>query len=333
MNKRTFLFLTCALSLCLGMLTVGHTQNNGNGNGNGPDSDIIKHRIKDNNGNGNGPDTSLTAGTTGTVTPQITYHNGPLISTPVIYYIWYGNWNQAGTSNTAAGQKILQDFARTIGGSSHYAINTSYSTNGYTITSNVLFGGETTVGYTKGTSLSDAQIQQVVFEAINHTNGNLPYDASGVYFVLTSSDVTASSGFCTQYCGWHTSAASTFGGRVRYSFVGNAARCISSCAAQATGPNGNGGVDGMVSIITHELEESATDADPGSAPGWYDRRGAENADKCAWTFGSAVSGPVGAQWNVQLGTGTALQRNYLIQRNLKFISGGSKCYVNNAGQQ
>jgi hypothetical protein len=39
----------------------------------------------------------------------------------------------------------------------------------------------------------------------------------------------------------------------------------------------------MASIIAHELEEAATDPDLNA---WYDRRGMENADKCAWTFGS-----------------------------------------------
>jgi hypothetical protein len=40
--------------------------------------------------------------------------------------------------------------------------------------------------------------QTIVTQAI--TNG-LPLDANGVYFVLTSADTTAASGFCTLYCG------------------------------------------------------------------------------------------------------------------------------------
>ena len=43
----------------------------------------------------------------------------------------------------------------------------------------------------------------------------------------------------------------------------------------------------MASIIAHELEEAATDPDLNA---WYDRRGDENADKCAWTFGTDVHG-------------------------------------------
>ncbi|HEX8088158.1 MAG TPA: hypothetical protein VF762_04855, partial [Blastocatellia bacterium] len=152
------------------------------------------------------------------------------------------------------------------------------------------------------------------------TSGRLPYDANGVYFVLTSSEVTETSGFCTKYCGWHT-AATPSAGHVRFSFVGNANRCLNACSAQTISPNGNAGVDGMISVIAHELEEAVTDPDPRS--GWVDSGGAENADKCAWTFGqSQTLLPNGAWANMQLGT-----RWYLIQRNLKHSTSGDTCNV------
>ena len=134
-----------------------------------------------------------------------------------------------------------------------------------------------------------------------------------MYFVLTSADVTASSGFCTQYCGWHTHATIN-GADIKYSFVGNPDHCPSSCAAQTTGPNGNAGADGMASIIVHELEEAASDPDLNA---WYDRRGYENADKCAWTFGTEYTAANGARANMKLGT-----RDFLIQQNWVNASGG-----------
>jgi hypothetical protein len=78
-------------------------------------------------------------------------------------------------------------------------------------------------------------------------------------------------------------------------------------------PNGNVGADGMASIIAHELAEAASDPDLNA---WYDRRGYENADKCAWTFGT-TSGTSGAKYNVELGT-----RKFLIQQNWVNASGG-----------
>jgi hypothetical protein len=235
----------------------------------------------------------------------ISYHGGPLIlGTTHIYYIWYGNWS----GNTAT--TILTDFANNIGGSPYYNINTTYYNGSNARVSNaVTYAGSTSVAYPYGTSLTDTAIRNVVADAIN--SNALPEDTNGVYFVLTSADVTASSGFCTSYCGWHTYTTVT-GPSIKYSFVGNAARCPSACSMQ-TSPNGNLGADAMASIIAHELEEAVTDPQLNA---WYDTRGYENADKCAWTFGSTYSSGGGTA-NMKLGS-----RDYLIQQNWVNASGG-----------
>jgi hypothetical protein len=79
-------------------------------------------------------------------------------------------------------------------------------------------------------------------------------------------------------------------------------------------PNSNPGADGMASIIGHELSEAVTDPDLNA---WYDTRGYENADKCAWTFGTTKRLGNGSIYNVTLGGS-----NYLIQRNWVNASGG-----------
>jgi Phosphate-induced protein 1 conserved region len=256
--------------------------------------------------NPNGIAFQPTAGSTSKTT-AIFYGGGPLISTPTAYVIWYGNWNQNNGSDTAAGQQIVTDFLNSVGGSPYFDINQTYSAGGVAISGSVTYGGSTTDAYSQGTSLGDASILTIVNSAIS--SGRLPYNQFGVYFVLTSSDVNETTGLCTNYCGWHT-AGTANAGHVRYAFVGNANRCLGSCAAQTIGPNGNAGVDGMVSVIAHELEEATTDPDPRS--GWSDRRGQENADKCAWTFGHAQYQVANGAWaNMKLGT-----RDFLIQRNL-----------------
>jgi hypothetical protein len=70
----------------------------------------------------------------------------------------------------------------------------------------------------------------------------------------------------------------------------------------------------MASVIAHELEEAATDPE---LSGWYDSSGAENADKCAWTFGTTYATANGAQANMQIGS-----MNYLIQQNWVNAGGG-----------
>ena len=237
----------------------------------------------------------------------INYHGGPLILGGTnVYYIWYGNWS--GNNATT----VLTDFAGSIGGSPYFNINTTYydGSNNHVLNA-VVFKGAYFDSYSKGTTLTDSAVQAVVSAAI--ASGQLgPADPNGVYFVLTSADVNESSGFCTQYCGWHT-RGTIAGSDIKYSFVGNPQRCPSACEVQTTGPNGTGGADGMASIIAHELEEATTDPDLNA---WYDTRGQENADKCAWTFGTTYT-VNGALANMQLGT-----RNYLIQRNWVNASGG-----------
>ena len=241
---------------------------------------------------------------------QIVYHNGPVMTNAAgvnTYIIWYGNW--AGNTGTT----IVPDFLSNLGGSPYWNINsTYYDGSGAHIKNAVTLAGQTTDAYSQGTRLSDAKVFTVVKNAI--AAGKLPKDANGVYFVLTSKDVNESSGFCTQYCGWHTHG--TYSSTdIKYSFVGDASRCITGCAAQSTGPNGNAGVDGMISVIAHELEETVTDPD---LNGWYFATGNENGDQCAWTFGTQYTAANGAKANMKIGT-----RDYLIQQNWIQAAAGS----------
>jgi hypothetical protein len=261
-----------------------------------------------------------TAGSTGAQSPPISYHRGPVMASPNVYLIWYGNWNQANNSDTPGGQTIVTDFLSGLTGSSYFAINKTYSTPTGTFT----VAASTADSYSQGSNLTDAGVQAVVSNAI--ANRSLPLDANGIYFVLTSTDVAESSGFCTKYCGWHTYGTIT-GANIKYAFVGNSNRCLGGCAAQTTSPNGNPGVDGMISVIAHELAEATTDPDLNA---WYDPKGAENADKCAWTFGQNQTLLNGAWYNVTL-PAPGGPRNYLIQRNLQ--ANNSKCYVALNGQQ
>jgi phosphate-induced protein 1 len=243
---------------------------------------------------------------------QIIYHNGPVMTNTKgvnVYVIWYGNW----TGNTAT--TIIPEFLNHLGGSAYYNINTTYyDASGAHIKNLVTLAGQTNDNYSQGTSLSDAKILTIVKKAMK--SGALPKDANGLYFVLTSKDVNETSGFCSQYCGWHTNGT-MFNKDIKYSFVGDAARCLSGCAAQSTGPNGNAGADGMLSVIAHELEETVTDPDPES--GWAFATGAENADQCAWTFGTEYTAANGAKANMNING-----HDYLIQQNWIQSSAG-KC--------
>jgi len=238
----------------------------------------------------------------------ITYHGGPvMLGQTNVYYIWYGNWT---TDPTA--QSVLNQFGSSIGGTPWYNINTTYydGSNNH-VSNSVKLVTQTNDSGSQGTKLSDAAVQNIVANAL--ASGVLPTDKQGVYFVLTSQDVTETSGFCTQYCAWHTHGTLN-GTDVKYGFIGNPARCPSACAEQTTTPNGDLAGDAMASLIAHELSESVTDPDLNA---WFDQRGQENADKCAWHFGTTQTAQNGSQYNVVFG-GT----KFLIQQNWVNASGG-----------
>jgi hypothetical protein len=255
----------------------------------------------------------------------INYHGGPVLKgNPVKFYvIWYGNWSGSG-SNTMASVSLVEHFINTLGNTPYEKIATTYGDNTGNVSGNVTLGGHTFV--VSSTNLTDASLQTTVKNAL--TSGALPTDAGGVYFVLSSSNINETSGFCTQYCGFHTHATLN-GADIKYAFVGNPDRCPSACEIQTTGPNspstGVGGADGMINVFAHEQFEAITDPDLNA---WFDTSGNEDSDKCNFNFGTTntcVSGslctPAGiaahAKWNVSFGN-----NDWMIQQQWKNAGGG-----------
>jgi hypothetical protein len=252
----------------------------------------------------------LAAAVKGAATGNLTNHGGPVMTAAKkIYYIWYGTWD-------AASKNVLTNFGQNIGGSPYFNINTTYTnTAGTKLLNSVTLAGSSIDTGSLGTRLSDANIQSIVSSQI--TSGKLPLDANGIYFVLTDKNTTATSGFCTQYCGWHTNATIS-GQAIKYSFVGNPeTQCPTGCGANSPSPNGTPGADAMASVLAHELEETATDP-LGNA--WYaSSDGQENGDKCNFNFGTTSTASNGAKYNQTFGT-----LKYLIQQNW-LIASTQKC--------
>ena len=99
-----------------------------------------------------------------------------------------------------------------------------------------------------------------------------------------------------QYCAWH-SYGTCNGVNVQFAFFfkldGDA-----GCDPQDTSGLHSQGLAAIANVSGHELSEARTD--PASPGAWYDGSGAENGDKCAWTFGvPLVTFPNGTQWKIQ----------------------------------
>ena len=162
------------------------------------------------------------------------------------FFIRYGNWSRNNATS------IIPSFIRSLNGSSINNIATSYSSNGNSsgpfLSNQVTLSGNIAVGYPYGSSISDLNVEQIVTSVVGPL---FPSDPLGLYFVLTSSDVVESSGFCTLFCGWHSFTSSS---NLKFAFVGDpSVQCPNVCSAQRIGPNGNVGADAMVSVIAHEV--------------------------------------------------------------------------------
>jgi hypothetical protein len=106
------------------------------------------------------------------------------------------------------------------------------------------------------------------------------------------------------------------GSRLFYSMVGNPTACIDSCTPGenlVAPPNGDAAVDGMISVIAHELVEAVSDPQSDGNRAWEDDDGYENADKCAWTYGETERTDTGSMYNMEFNG-----RKWLVQRNVSF---------------
>jgi hypothetical protein len=246
----------------------------------------------------------------------IEYNGGPVMLGPHnVYFIWYGNFS----GNVAL--TMLPDLIKGFNGSQYFNTNTTYGDVTGNIANSVAMAGQVFDNYSQGTALNNTTFANVISAPLNA--GTLPVDPNGIYFILTSPDVSMT-GFCTTFCGFHTSG--TFGTTdIKVAFVGDpATRCPAipntpGCSAQSLSPNGNEGADAMANVMAHELDEAVTDPD-GNA--WFHLNTAgENGDLCNFKFGTTFTALNGAHANVVLSG-----RQFLIQQDW-LNSGGGSCVM------
>lgn len=206
-----------------------------------------------------------------------------------IFYLsfkYYGSW-------TASEINIVSNFVSCIGSTSWFNIEKSYyyqataSSNKIYTTGPVTLGNQLLDEYSLGSYIFGNDIQNLLTAYIDL--GYFPKDRTAIYLFLVSADVFESirddlgpAYFCYDYCGYHISF--TIGKqRLFFAFAGNVAGCITGCATNnvRVSPNGNPGIDAMLSTIAHEIVEVMSDpvSDISRKRAWEDADGYENADK------------------------------------------------------
>jgi len=272
---------------------------------------------------GNTPSNAAGGGGGGT---GIVYHGGPVLQagTKVVAVYWaagaiYNGGPTPGTTGAgSADASNVGYFLNNLGGSPYFNINSTYTDGAGAKIVNA-------VSYTRywannasvpanGASVTDAQMVAMLQSGI--TSGAIAYDAGTVYAIFTAGTVNLGGGFGTSYCAYHTHGTVTVGGVAKtllYAAMPYDYAYPAGCTASKSSPNGDPAADAEVNTLAHEIEETTTDM-MGSA--WYDRRGYENADKCAWNWGTTYTTANGGVANMKLGT-----KDFLVQMN--WVNAGS----------
>lgn len=247
---------------------------------------------------------------------DLQYHMGPVLASTInLYIIWYGHWNQNH-------QATIRDFIYSLSSSSHYpsvadwwrTVRLYTDQTGSNITGNIVLSGEFyDYKYSHGSYLSRLSIQSIIKTAVYSRPKPLPLNPhNGLYLVLTSGDVQVQD-FCRAVCGFHYfTFPNVVGVTVPYAWVGySGTQCPGMCAypfawpkysgkpPPSTGggtnmmkpPNGDAGVDGMISIIAHELAEVSSNP---LVNAWYagddPTSPTEIADLCQGVYGTGGGG-------------------------------------------
>jgi len=196
----------------------------------------------------------------------ISYHGGRTMKHANVYTIYYGDWQY----NNIEATSLISYFFNNIDKTDYWNIQKQYTGESTVIEKKIIFDN-----YSLGKAFPN--VEEIIKNAI--IKGNLPTDPDGVYFVITSKDVSIA-GFCKHFCGYHTYFQLNET-RIIYSFVGDSTTCW-GCSPIRESINNNVAADTSMSIIAHELVESMSDP---YLDAWFDSEGYENKDKCAWNYG------------------------------------------------
>jgi len=244
---------------------------------------------------------------------DIIYHtNGQVMPGTVnIYNIYYGDFSSASSQQMIS---LVDYFSQNLGNTPWYKILTSYyQVIGGTktmVSANTLYkSSQFTATTAKNVAITQSTITNAISDLI--ANGNLPVDVNGVYAVIFRGDLSYSDGsssWLSSWCGYHSTFTHSSGTSLKFFVVGDPSTAAvgTSCEGyRSTTANGNIGADSIASVYAHELVETVSDLN-GNA--WYFANGNENADACAWNWGTLLPGSVNA--NIVVGN-----KNFLVQQN------------------
>jgi hypothetical protein len=216
---------------------------------------------------------------------QLAWHGGAVMhATTVVPVYWGSRWS----ISSFAGDKVtgLNTLYSGIGGTAYVRTNGEYSDgSGSVNTSSIARSGNLT---DTSATPSGAPSTTAVLQEVAKVTGNHP--VANAYYPVYSDQPRGNAG----YCAWHSSG--TIGGvRVQFGFFFNLDGDPGCDPGSPSSLGHSQGLAALANVSGHELSEMLTDPQLNA---WYDQRGDENADKCAWTFSGTVA--IGGQsWKIQ----------------------------------
>ncbi|MCD7456731.1 hypothetical protein HAX54_032921 [Datura stramonium] len=251
---------------------------------------------------------------------NLEYHMGPVLSSPIkLYVIWYDYLDPSH-------QATIRDFLNSFSSSSyapHPSVADWWRTvrlytdqTGQNISTISLSGEFFDFKYSQGKYLSRLSMQYVIKNAVMRSQPeSLPLNyRTGVCQVLTSYDVQVPRflgkqcpGFCAYPFAWPKNSGKP------------PPNTINGGNSLMGAPNGDPGVDGMISVIAHELAEVSSNP---LVNAWYAGDNpispTEIADLCPGVYGTGAGGGyVGQVYKDSWGNGFNLhgvkERKFLVQ--------------------
>lgn len=213
--------------------------------------------------------------------PNMTWHNGPILTNVEARSIFWGtSW-----ASYSGDEMTGMDTWYTGFNLSYYAqASDEYSGSDGQVTDAVKYDGHlmdaTAASGGNSTSAILAEVCKEIASPVS--NGYYP-----VYTDLPRGN--------SMYCAWH-SWGSCHGIPIQFAFFWKLDG-DPGCDPQSTVSSQSQGLQALANVSGHELSEARTDP---TGTGWYDSSGAENGDKCAWTFEEPfVTFANGTQWKIQ----------------------------------
>ena len=215
--------------------------------------------------------------------PNMTYHNGPIMKNVYTQAIFWGKSWPSYSGDEITG---IDSFYNGINGTQYARTVDEFSSTTQSNGSGTLtYGGHIVDSSTASGGQNTGTIGAEVCKVIGSNAV-----ADGYYPVYT--DLPRGG---AQYCAWHSNTTCN-GVNVKIGFFWKMDG-DSGCNPQSTVSGQSEGLQAAANVSGHEMSEMRNDP-LGNA--WYDSGGSENADKCAWYFGTSyLTFGNGSKWKVQ----------------------------------